>query len=209
MRFQILSLLIILTFINCQNTFTFVSTTEGSCASDEYSFTVVGTVTTATSSITEWTPTLTAPADATATCSMPAVAAGGSGTITCKIISAFSESAITLTKLEATGFTAVSIPSADQEIGTDKTCDGTLNTFEYASKTEGSCENNEYSFTVTGTVTAQTTAATTWTIHSHRNSNSSNNSSHNMDSNIISSYWCYCFLFYACCCCRRKWHYNL
>ena len=163
MRFQILSLLIILTFINCQNTFTFVSTTEGSCASDEYSFTVVGTVTTATSSITEWTPTLTAPADATATCSMPAVAAGGSGTITCKIISAFSESAITLTKLEATGFTAVSIPSADQEIGTDKTCDGTLNTFEYASKTEGSCENNEYSFTVTGTVTAQTTAATTWT----------------------------------------------
>ena len=164
MRFQILSLLIILTFINCtDNTFTFGSTTEGSCVSDEYSFTVVGTVTAATTSETTWTPTLTAPADATATCSMPAVAEGGSGTITCKIISAFSGSAITLTKLEATGFNAVSIPTANQAIATGKTCAGTLNTFEYASKTEGSCANNEYSFTVTGTVKAATTAATTWT----------------------------------------------
>ena len=163
MRFQILSLLIILTFINCQNTFTFGSTTEGSCTSKEYSFTVVGTVTAATSSDTTWTPTLTAPADATATCSMPAVAAGGSGTITCKIISAFSGSAITLTKLEATGFNAVTIASDKQEIATDKTCEGTLNTFTYASKDEGSCANNEYSFTVTGKVETATTAATTWT----------------------------------------------
>jgi hypothetical protein len=164
MRFQILSLLIIVSFINCtDNTFAFSSKTAGSCASKVYTFTVVGTVTAQTTAETTWTPTLTAPADVTATCTMPAVAASGTGTITCTITSALSSSDITLTKLEATGFTAVSIPSADQAIATGQTCEGTLNTFAYASKTEGSCENNEYSFTVTGAVTTQTSAATTWT----------------------------------------------
>ena len=67
MRFQILSLLIIVSFINCDNTFTYASKTEGSCADNVYTFTVTGTVTTATESATTWTPTLTAPADATAT----------------------------------------------------------------------------------------------------------------------------------------------
>ena len=164
MRFQILSLLIIVSFINCQNTFTYASSDAGSCADNVYTFTVTGAVTTATDSATTWTPTLTAPADATATCTMDAAATGaGNAVITCKIISAFSGSAITLTKLEATGFNAVTIASANQAIATDKTCAGTLNTFTYVNKNEGSCENNEYSFTVTGTVTAQTTAATTWT----------------------------------------------
>ena len=164
MRFQILSLLIILTFINCQNTFTFASKAEGACESNVYTFTVTGTVATATTADTTWTPTLTAPADATATCTMPAATTeANNAVITCKIISAFSSSAITLTKLEATGFTAVELATANQAIATGKTCEGTLNTFTYASKTEGSCANNEYSFTVTGTVTAATTAATTWT----------------------------------------------
>ena len=164
MRFQILSLLIIVSFINCQNTFTFASKAEGACESNVYSFTVTGKVATATTADTTWTPTLTAPADATATCTMPAATtADNNAVITCKIISAFSSSAITLTKLEATGFTAVSIATENQAIATGKTCAGTLNTFAYVSKDEGSCANNEYSFTVTGKVTAQTTAATTWT----------------------------------------------
>ena len=165
MRFQILSLLIIVSFINCtDNTFTFVSKTEGACTSKEYSFTVVGTVGSATSSETTWTPTLTAPADATATCTMPAATTeANNAVITCKIISAFSSSAITLTKLEATGFTAVSIAAANQAIATGKTCEGTLNTFTYASKDEGSCANNEYSFTVTGTLGSATSSVTTWT----------------------------------------------
>lgn len=164
MRFQILSLLIILTFINCQNTFTFASKAEGACESNVYTFTVTGTVATATTADTTWTPTLTAPADATATCTMPAATTdANNAVITCKIISAFSSSAITLTKLEATGFNAVSIATENQAIATGKTCAGTLNTFTYASKDEGSCANNEYSFTVTGTVKAATTAATTWT----------------------------------------------
>ena len=164
MRFQILSLLIILTFINCtDNTFTFGSSDAGSCADNVYTFTVTGTVATATTADTTWTPTLTAPADATATCTMPAAATtANNAVITCKITSALSNSDITLTKLEAAGFSAVSIDSGEQSIDTGITCAG-LNTFTYASKTEGSCENNEYSFTVTGTVTAQTTAATTWT----------------------------------------------
>ena len=164
MRFQILSLLIILTFINCQNTFTYASKTEGSCANNVYTFTVTGTVATATTADTTWTPTLTAPADATATCTMPAATTeANNAVITCKIISAFSSSAITLTKLEATGFTAVELALDKQEIGTGKSCEGTLNTFTYASKDEGSCANNEYSFTVTGAVETATTAATTWT----------------------------------------------
>ena len=164
MRFQILSLLIILTFINCQNTFTYASKTEGSCANNFYTFTVTGAVTTATSSETTWTPAITAPERATATCTMPAAATGeNKAVITCTITSGFSASAITLTGLTATGFNAVDLSSDNKgAIATGKTCAG-LNTFEYASKTEGSCANNEYSFTVTGTVTAQTTAATTWT----------------------------------------------
>ena len=165
MRFQILSLLIIVSFINCQdNTFTYKSKTAGSCASKVYTFTVTGAVTAVTTSDTTWTPTFSAPADVTATCTMPTVAtAGADGTITCTITSALSNSDITLTKLEATGFNAVSIAAENQAIATAQTCEGTLNTFAYASKTEGSCENNEYSFTVTGKVTTQTTAATTWT----------------------------------------------
>ena len=164
MRFQILSLLIILTFINCtDNTFTYADKTEGSCADNVYTFTVTGEVTAQTTAVTTWTPTFSAPADATATCTMAAVAAGGTGTISCTIISALSNSAITLTKLEATGFNAVSIASANQAIATGKTCAGTLNTFTYASKTEGSCADNVYTFTVTGTVGTATTAVTTWT----------------------------------------------
>ena len=164
MRFQILSLLIILTFINCQNTFTYKSKTAGSCASKVYTFTVTGAVTAVTTSDTTWTPTFSAPADVTATCTMPTVGtAGADGTITCTITSALSNSDITLTKLEATGFTAVELATENQAIATGKTCEGTLNTFTYASKDEGSCANNEYSFTVTGTVKAATTAATTWT----------------------------------------------
>ena len=165
MRFQILSLLIIVSFINCtDNTFTFASKTAGSCANNVYSFTVTGTVATATSSVTEWTPTLTGLESATVTCTMPIVAAdAGTGTITCTITSALSNSDITLTKLEATGFNDVTLTGSEQQgIATGQTCAG-LNTFTYASKSQGSCANNEYSFTVTGTVTAATTAATTWT----------------------------------------------
>jgi hypothetical protein len=164
MRFQILSLLIILTFINCQNTFTFGSKEAGDCADSVYTFTVTGTVTTATESVTTWTPTLTAPDGATATCTMPIVGSdGGSGTITCTITSGFSNSGITLTGLTATGFTAVTL-SGDNAIiaASGKSCAG-LNTFTYSGKTEGSCATNEYSFTVTGTVTTATSEATTWT----------------------------------------------
>ena len=130
MRFQILSLLIILTFINCtDNTFTFVSKNEGSCADNVYTFTVTGTVGTATTAVTTWTPTFSAPTNPTATCSMPVVAAdGGSGTITCKITSALSNSAITLTGLSATGFTAVTLSSGNEAIATGKTCAGTATT---------------------------------------------------------------------------------
>ena len=130
MRFQILSLLIILTFINCtDNTFTFVSKTEGSCADNVYTFTVTGTVGTATNSVTTWTPTFSAPTNPTATCTMPAATtAAGNAVITCKITSALSNSAITLTGLTTTGFTAVTIASGDQAIATGKTCAGTATT---------------------------------------------------------------------------------
>ena len=130
MRFQILSLLIILTFINCtDNTFTFVSKTEGSCADNVYTFTVTGAVTAVTTSETTWTPTFSAPADVTATCTMPTVGtAGADGTITCTITSALSNSDITLTKLTATGFNDVTIASGNQAIATGKTCAGTTTT---------------------------------------------------------------------------------
>ncbi len=162
MRFQILSLLIILTFINCtDNTFTFASKTEGSCANDVYTFTVTGTVTEATTAVTTWTPTLT-PNGATATCSMPtATTEANNAVITCTITSALSESAITLTKLEATGFSDVELSDGNEAIATGKTCP--LNTFRIASKTEGSCDDNEYSFTVTGTVAKTTDSEITWT----------------------------------------------
>ena len=129
MRFQILSLLIIISFINCQNTFAFVSKTEGSCANNEYSFTVTGTVTTATESATTWTPTFSAPTNPTATCTMPAATtAAGNAVITCKITSALSNSTITLTGLSATGFNAVTLSGGNEAIATGKTCAGTATT---------------------------------------------------------------------------------
>ena len=129
MRFQILSLLIIISFINCQNTFAFVSKTEGSCANNEYSFTVTGTVTTATESATTWTPTFSAPTGATATCTMPAATTvANNAVITCKITSALSNSDITLTQLVSDSFNAVTIDSGEQAIATGKTCAGTTTT---------------------------------------------------------------------------------
>ena len=129
MRFQILSLLIILTFINCDNTFTYVSSDAGSCADNVYTFTVTGTVGTATTAVTTWTPTFSAPTNPTATCSMPAATTtAGNAVITCKITSGFSDSAITLTGLSATGFNAVTLSGGNEAIATGKTCAGTTTT---------------------------------------------------------------------------------
>ena len=111
-----------------KNTLTITGKTEGSCADNVYSFTVTGTVTTATTVVTTWTPTFTAPTNPTASCSMPIVStAGGSGTITCKITSSLSNSAITLTKLVATGFNDVTLSGDNSAIATGKTCEGTTN----------------------------------------------------------------------------------
>ena len=143
-----------------KNSFTVTAKTAGSCANNEYSFTVTGTLGSATSSVTTWTPTFTAPSTPTASCTMPASAS--TGVITCTITSAFSDSAITLTQLTADGFNDVAVGSSYQAIATGKTCEG-LNNFNFGSKNEGSCNNNEYSFTVTGTVTKATSSVTTWT----------------------------------------------
>ena len=108
------------------NNFNFGSKNEGSCNNNEYSFTVTGTVTKATSSVTTWKPTFSAPTNPTATCSMPAATTeANNAVITCKITSALSNSAITLTKLVADGFNDVTIASNNQAIATGKTCAGT------------------------------------------------------------------------------------
>ena len=145
------------------NSFTVTGKTDGSCANNEYSFTVTGTLGSATSSVTTWTPTFSAPDSPTATCTMPASGASPSvAVITCTITSAFSDSAITLTQLTADGFNDVTVGESYKGIATGQTCEG-LNNFNFGSKTEGSCNNNEYSFTVTGTVTKATSSVTTWT----------------------------------------------
>ena len=130
MRFQILSLLIILTFINCtDNTFTYVSSDAGSCADNVYTFTVTGTVTAQTTAATTWTPTFSSPTNPTATCTMPAATtAENNAVITCKITSALSNSDITLTQLVSDSFNAVTIPADKQVIATGKTCAGTTTT---------------------------------------------------------------------------------
>ena len=145
------------------NSFTVTGKTDGSCENNEYSFTVKGTLGIATSSETTWTPTFSAPSSPTATCTMPASGTtASSAVITCTITSAFSDSDITLSGIQATGFTAVTLEGGSLAIATGKTCEG-LNNFNFGSKTEGSCNNNEYSFTVTGTVTKATSSVTTWT----------------------------------------------
>ena len=145
------------------NSFTVTGKTAGSCANNEYSFTVTGTLGSATSSETTWTPTFSAPNSPTATCTMPAAGtSANAAVITCTITSAFSNSDITLTGLTAEGFDDVAVGSSYQAIATGQTCEG-LNNFNFGSKTEGSCNNNEYSFTVTGTVTKATSSVTTWT----------------------------------------------
>ena len=112
-----------------KNSFTVTGKTDGSCANNEYSFTVTGTVTNATTSVTTWTPTFSAPTNPTATCSMPAATIeANNAVITCKITSALSNSAITLTKLVADGFNDVTIASGNQAIATGKTCAGTTTT---------------------------------------------------------------------------------
>ena len=146
-----------------KNSFTVTAKTAGSCANNEYSFTVTGTLGSATSSETTWTPTFSAPNSPTASCTMPASGTTASAAvITCTITSAFSNSDITLTQLTADGFNDVTVGSSYQAIATGKTCEG-LNNFNFGSKNEGSCNNNEYSFTVTGTVTKATSSVTTWT----------------------------------------------
>ena len=146
-----------------KNSFTVTGKTDGSCANNEYSFTVTGTLGSATSSVTTWTPTFSAPNSPTATCTMPVSGTTeSSAVITCTITSAFSNSDITLTGLTAEGFNDVTVGSPHQAIATGKTCEG-LNNFNFGSKNEGSCNNNEYSFTVTGTVTKATSSVTTWT----------------------------------------------
>ena len=146
-----------------KNSFTVTGKTDGSCANNEYSFTVTGTLGSETSSETTWTPAFSAPNSPTATCTMPASGTTeSSAVITCTITSAFSNSDITLTGLTAEGFNDVTVGSPHQAIATGKTCEG-LNNFNFGSKTEGSCNNNEYSFTVTGTVTKATSSVTTWT----------------------------------------------
>ena len=111
------------------NTFTYASKTEGSCANNEYSFTVTGTVGTATTAVTTWTPTFSSPTNPTATCTMPAATtAENNAVITCKITSALSNSDITLTQLVSDSFNAVTIDSGEQAIATGKTCAGTTTT---------------------------------------------------------------------------------
>ncbi len=145
------------------NSFAVTGKTAGSCANNKYSFTVTGTLTRATSSETTWTPTFSAPNSPTASCTMPASGTTASAAvITCTITSAFSNSAITLTQLTADGFNDVAVGGSYQAIATGETCEG-LNNFNFGSKTEGSCNNNEYSFTVTGSVTKATSSVTTWT----------------------------------------------
>ena len=112
------------------NALTVESTTEGSWADNKYTFTVVGQVAIATSGITTWTPTFSAPSNPTASCSMPAVsnaATAGAAVITCTITSALSNSAITLTTLKANGFTDVTLGDAHKAIATGKTCEGSAN----------------------------------------------------------------------------------
>ena len=109
------------------NTFTVESKTDGSCADNKYTFTVVGQVAIDTSEKTTWTPTFSAPSNPTASCSMPAVSnakTAGAAVITCTITSALSNSAITLTTLKANGFTDVTLGDAHKAIATGKTCEG-------------------------------------------------------------------------------------
>ena len=110
-----------------KNTLTIKGKTEGSCTDKVYTFTVTGTVTKKTTSVTTWTPTFSAPTNPTVTCSMPVVSSdGGTGTITCKITSALTNSAITLTKLAATGFNTVNLSGSESSIATGKTCEGSI-----------------------------------------------------------------------------------
>ena len=112
-----------------KNTLTITGKTEGSCTDKVYTFTVTGTVAKKTTAVTTWTPTFSAPTNPTATCSMPVVSSdGGTGTITCKITSALTNSAITLTKLVATGFNTVNLSGSEGSIATGKTCEGTPTT---------------------------------------------------------------------------------
>jgi hypothetical protein len=112
-----------------KNTLTITGKTEGSCTDKVYTFTVTGTVAKKTTAVTTWTPTFSAPTNPTATCSMPVVSSDeGTGTITCKITSALTNSAITLTKLVATGFNTVNLSGSDGNIATGKTCEGTPTT---------------------------------------------------------------------------------
>ena len=61
-----------------KNSFTVTAKTAGSCANNEYSFPVTGTLGSATSSVTTWTPTFSAPSSPTATCTMPAAGTSAS-----------------------------------------------------------------------------------------------------------------------------------
>ena len=109
-----------------KNSFAVTGKNAGSCANNEYSFTVTGTLGSETSSETTWTPAFSAPSSPTATCTMPAAGTtANAAVITCTITSAFSDSAITLTGLSATGFNAVTLSGGNEAIATGKTCTGT------------------------------------------------------------------------------------
>ena len=124
------------------NTFTPASKSEGSCTDGVYSFTVTGKVKIATTGETTFTPTFSAPTNPTATCSLPTSPITDNGAvITCKITSALSNSAITLTGLKAKGFSDVAVSGDTSTIATGKTCSGKEE--EKTDNTNNSNTNND------------------------------------------------------------------
>ena len=169
MKIQLFSLLIIITLTNCAG-IRFSAISNGACDSNtKYTFKITGKSDEDVSADITTTITFETPDSPEYSCSNSELSSASDSdfVLNCEITSAISNSPIKITGIvlgedesEIIATFVVDSNPADSITTVAVTCP-VPNSFTVTGKTDGSCANNEYSFTVTGTVTAQTTAATT------------------------------------------------
>ena len=163
MKIQLFSLLIIITLTNSAG-IRFSSIDDGACATNtKYTFKITGESDEAVTENIKTTITFATPVSPTYTCTNEAIAEGEAAdntpfVLNCEITSEISNTAIKITsiKLGPNGSQTTATFEVDGQsalsISTEAvTCPVPKNSFAVTGKNAGSCANNEYSFTVTGT----------------------------------------------------------
>ena len=165
MKIEIIFVLLLISSIYSDETFTASGIVAGACTSGTYTFTVTGSLSGATTAAIAITPSFTSPSSPTATCSLPKTDAGdiASAAIECSITSALNSDTITVSGMTGEGITVSGLPKS---MGGTATCPESAPplTFTASSIPAGTCgDDGVYTFKVSGTLSAATSTAITLT----------------------------------------------